>query len=85
MTVILLGVLVFGFLAGRVRYGWIAIPLILVMAPYFWTAIGAFDDGESWLLRAVMGPMFAIPAAVGWLAARRLGQGQERATLSPAS
>lgn len=71
MPAVMLGVGIAGFFAERVKHGWLTIPLVLFGAPIFWTLIGAFDDGEGWLLRLATGPMVALPMAVGWLLGRR--------------
>ncbi len=66
MSIVTVGLVVVGLLAGRVPRGWLAVPVVLVAAPIFWTVIGAFDDGEGLLARAAVGVMGALSVWMGW-------------------
>ena len=67
MPFMLIALITVGYLARRLRRGWLAVPLVLVSAPLVFTLIGAFDDGESWIRRAAFGAILAVPVAVGLL------------------
>ncbi len=53
--------------AGQVRRGWLVVLLVFVSAPLLFTLIGAFDDGEGWSRRAVLGGVLTALVAVGLL------------------